>query len=214
MAFRRWPRHSLTITIIQETGIKHTSLQIIRGEHSSLAAILRSMVMMVDRGPGSNPEQFFDVLRAMLFYIDEFSERLHHPKESDLLFPRVVRASPSVMAAVQKLEADHMNGEKAVRELQHLLLAWELLGEPRRPVFMAQCKQYVDFYLEHMRQEEAVILPEAEKVLTDDEWKDLDAAFEKNCDPLTGKYPPDPAYDRLFTLIVMKAPALIEQGDY
>jgi hypothetical protein len=65
-----------------------------------------------------------------------------------------------------------------------------------------------------MRQEEAVILPETEKVLTDDEWKDLDAAFEKNCDPLTGKYPPDPAYDRLFTLIVMKAPALIEQGDY
>lgn len=70
----------------------------------------------------------------MLFYIDEFPERLHHPKESDLLFPHVVRtAAPSVMAAVQKLErGDHMNGEKAVRDLQHQLLAWELLGESRR----------------------------------------------------------------------------------
>jgi len=169
--------------------------------------------MMVERGPGENSEQFFDVLRAMLFYIDEFPERLHHPKESDLLFPRVVRAAPSVMAAVQKLEGDHMIGEKAVRELQHLLLAWELLGEPRRPAFIAQCKQYVDFYLEHMRLEETVILPEAEKVLTDAEWKELDAAFEENCDPLTGKYPPDPAYDRLFTRILIRAPAPIGLGD-
>ncbi|CDS54493.1 Hemerythrin HHE cation binding region [Polaromonas sp. CG9_12] len=197
----------------QETAIKHTSLQIIRDEHSSLVAMLRSMTMMVERGPGDNPEQFFDVLRAMLFYIDEFPERLHHPKESNLLFPRVVRASPTVMAAVQQLESDHMNGEKAVRELQHLLLAWELLGEPRRPAFTAQCQQYTAFYLEHMRLEETVILPEAQKVLTDAEWKELDAAFEKNCDPLTGKYPPDPAYDRLFTRIVMRAPAPIGLGD-
>ena len=197
----------------QETAIKHTSLQIIRDEHSSLSAMLRSMTMMVERGPADNPEQFFDVLRAMLFYIDEFPERLHHPKESNLLFPRVVRAAPSVMAAVQKLEGDHMNGEKAVRELQHLLLAWELLGEPRKLAFVAECNNYVKFYLEHMRLEETVILPEAEKALTDAEWKDLDAAFEKNCDPLTGKYPPDPAYDRLFTRIVMRAPAPIGLGD-
>lgn len=67
--------------IHQETAIKRPSLQIIRDEHSSLAAMLRSMTMMVERGPGDNPEQFFDVLHAMLFYIDEFPERLHHPKE-------------------------------------------------------------------------------------------------------------------------------------
>lgn len=192
--------------------MKHSSLQIIRDEHSSLAAMLRSMLMMVERGPSDNPERFFDVLRAMLFYIDEFPERLHHPKESDLLFPRVVRAAPAVMPTVEKLEHDHMSGEKSVRELQHALLAWELMGEPRRSAFTEQCKRYVSFYLEHMRLEETVILPEAQRVLTEAEWKELDAAFEKNCDPLTGKYPPDPAYDRLFTRIVMEAPAPIGLG--
>jgi len=193
--------------------MKHTSLQIIRDEHSSLGAMLRSMLLMVERGYGDDPQQFFDVLRAMLFYIDEFPERLHHPKESDLLFPRVVRAAPGVMAAVALLERDHLNGEHAVRELQHLLLAWELLGETRRPVFVEQCRKYVDFYLEHMRMEETVILPEAEKALSAADWKDLDDAFVKNCDPLTGKYPPDPAYARLFTRIVMRAPAPIGLGD-
>lgn len=175
--------------------------------------MLRSMLMMVERGPGDSPQNFFDVLRAMLFYIDEFPERLHHTKESELLFPRVVRAVPAVMDAVARLDNDHINGEKAVRELQHLLLAWELLGDLRKPAFVEQCKRYADFYLEHMRLEETVILPEAEKVLTDAEWQELDAAFAKNCDPLTGKYPPDPAYDRLFTRIVMRAPAPIGLGE-
>ena len=193
--------------------MKHASLQIIRDEHSSLAAMLRSMIMMLERGPDENPEQCFDVLRAMLFYIDEFPEKLHHPKESDLLFPRVVRASPALMLVVQQLERDHISGEKSVRELQHSLLAWELLGESRRAAFTEQCKRYVKFYLEHMRLEETAILPEAEKVLTEEDWKELDAAFEKNCDPLTGKYPPAPDYDRLFTRIVMKAPAPIGLGD-
>ncbi len=175
--------------------------------------MLRSMLMMVERGPEDKPEQFFDVLRAMLFYIDEFPERLHHPKESDLLFPRVVRAVPSVMPVIEQLERDHMRSEKAVRELQHALLAWELLGESRRLAFMDQCKQYVSAYMEHMRLEETVILPEAEKALSSADWKELDAAFEQNRDPLSGKYPPDPAYDRLFTRIVMRAPAPIGLGD-
>jgi len=192
--------------------LKHTSLQIIRDEHSSLAAMLRSMQMMVERGPGDNSRVFFDVLRAMLFYIDEFPERLHHPKESELLFPCVLRAAPEVMAAVAQLERDHLDGEKSVRELQHLLLAWELLGEPRRAEFSTRCKDYVAFYLEHMRLEETVILPQAEKLLTDADWKALDAAFAKNCDPLTGNYPADPAYDRLFTRIVMNTPAPIGLG--
>jgi hemerythrin-like domain-containing protein len=196
-----------------ESLIKHTSLQIIRDEHSSLAAMLRSMLMLVERGPTDKPQQFFEVLRAMLFYIDEFPERLHHPKESDLLFPRVLRSAPSLMAAVQRLEHDHENGEKAVRELQHRLLAWELLGETRKSAFMDQCPRYVSFYLEHMRLEETVILPEAEKTLTEADWTELDAAFETNCDPLSGKYPLDPAYATLYTRIVSKTPAPIGLGE-
>jgi len=193
--------------------MKHTSLQIIRDEHSSLAAMLHSMRMMVERGPQDDAERFFDLLRAMLFYIDEFPERLHHPKESDLLFPRVARRSPELMETVTRLERDHLQGEAQVRELQHLLLAWELLGETRRQAFVDAFKPYVDFYLEHMRLEESVILPEAEKLLSETEWAELDAAFGRNRDPLTGKYPPDPAYDRLFTRIVMKAPAPIGLGE-
>ncbi len=188
------------------------SLRIIHDEHDALSAMLRSIGMMVDRGPGNNPENFFDVLRAMLFYIDEFPERLHHTKESELLFPPVARLAPETREAIEKLEKDHQHGESAVRELQHLLLAWELIGDARRGAFDAAAKRYLAFYLEHMRLEETVILPVAQKVLSDADWLELDAAFATNCDPLTGKYPRDPAYDRLFTKIVSQAPAPIGLG--
>ncbi|MCZ4313246.1 hemerythrin domain-containing protein [Comamonadaceae bacterium G21597-S1] len=190
----------------------HESIRIIRDEHGALAAMLRSLVMMVERGPGDSTDQFFDVLRAMLFYIDEFPERLHHPKESELLFPKVVRAAPQTGEAIAQLERDHARGEGAVRELQHLLLAWELLGDSRRAAFEAAARSYVSFYLEHMHLEEKEILPAAEKALSAQDWAELDAAFATNCDPLTGKYPRDPLYDRLFTRIVMIAPEPIGLG--
>ena len=192
--------------------MKHRSLEIIRDEHSSLAAMLQSMRMMVERGPGDDPRTFFDVMRAMLFYIDEFPERLHHPKETELLFPRVAKAAPEVGLAIARLDRDHEFTERAVRDVQHLLLAWELLGESRRQVFTEEFTRYVNLYLEHMRLEEQEVLPAAERVLTQADWAALDEAFEENCDPLTGKYQPDPVYEALFSRIVRKAPAPIGLG--
>ena len=192
--------------------MKHRSLEIIRDEHSSLAAMLQSMRLMVDRGPQNDPRNFFDVLRAMLFYIDEFPERLHHPKETELLFPRVAKAAPEVGVAIARLDRDHEYTEHAVREIQHLLLGWELLGDARRQKFVDAFDKYVNLYLAHMQLEEQEILPAAEKHLSEADWQALDAEFEKNCDPLGGKYKPDPVYEQLFTRIVMNAPAPIGLG--
>jgi hemerythrin-like domain-containing protein len=191
--------------------MSHITLQIIRDEHAALAAVLRSLSMMLERGPQDEPERFFDVVRAMLFYIDEFPERLHHPKESDLLFPKIARGAPELMPVIGRLESDHMKGESRVRALQHLLLGWELIGESRRDSFLDAAREYMEFYLEHMRIEETQILPAAEKLLGPEEWEALDAAFLASRDPLAGG-PREPAYDRLFTRIVMTAPAPIGVG--
>ena len=187
------------------------ALQVIRDEHAAVSAVLRSLLQMMERDPDDQPERFFDVMRAMLFYIDEFPERRHHPKESDLLFPKIARAAPELMPVIQQLEDDHMNGEHRVRELQHLLLAWELLGDSRRPPFEQAARRYVEFYLTHMRTEETELLPVAHKHLTEADWAQLNAAFEQHRDPLAGGER-DPIYDRLFTRIVMRAPTPIGVG--
>ena len=189
-----------------------SSLRAIREEHSSLAAVLQSLRLMLDRGPGDEPAAFFDVMRAMLFYIDEVPERQHHPKESEWLFPKVAERSPEAAQAIERLERDHAGGEAAVPELQHLLLAWELMGDVRRDAFSTALLRYIDFYLEHMRLEETVVLPAAQQHLTAQDWSAMDAAFAGNSNPLSSVQARDPAYDRLFTRIVQRAPSPIGLG--
>ncbi len=188
------------------------TLRVIHDEHMALSAMLQSLNLLIRQGPGEDRRGFFDTLRAMLFYIDEFPERLHHPKESDLLFPRVVRVAPDTMAVVQRLEQEHLRGEPAVRSLQHLLLAWELLGEGRRAAFVHAFSDYMAFYREHMRLEETEILPVAQRCLSQDDWRELDEAFAANQDPLTGKYPATPEYEHLFQRILREAPAPVGLG--
>ena len=81
-----------------------------------------------------------------------------------------------------------------------------------RQAFEEAFHKYVDFYLEHMRLEETVILPEAERCLSEEDWLLLDAAFAENADPLTGHYPPAQEFEKLFSLIVTRAPSPIGLG--
>jgi hemerythrin-like domain-containing protein len=196
--------------------MKHQALRVIRDEHATLAAMLQSLLQMVRRGPEPDGKDqhalFFEVVRAMLFYIGEFPEKMHHPKESDLLFPRLARVAPQVLPTIELLERDHMGGEQRVRELVHLLMAWEYLGETRRPAFEDEVKRYASFYLRHMQLEETELLPVAEAYLTDADWHALNAAFGSNLDPFNPRVPRDPQFDRLFTRIVMAAPAPIGLG--
>jgi hemerythrin-like domain-containing protein len=105
-----------------------------------------------------------------------------------------------------------MHSEKAVRELLHLLLAWELLGHTRRDAFASALGPYVASYLEHMHLEESLIFPAAELALSEEDWDALDAAFDQNADPLTGKHLPGPVFEKLFSQIVSIAPAPIGLG--
>ena len=91
------------------------------------------------------------------------------------------------------------------------MLAWELLGESRHLAFTGATQAYVAFYLDHMRTEETQLLPVAQKILSADDWAELDAAFQSDRDPLAGGAH-DPCYDRLFTRIVLTAPAPIGVG--
>ncbi len=191
--------------------MQHATLRIIRDEHKALAAMLRSLVLLLDEHRRHDSLPDFAPLRAMLFYIDEFPERLHHAKESTLLFPLLRSRSEKAREVLDRLDREHEQGERAIRDLERALLAFEMMGNARRDAFEAAARQYVDFYLEHMRLEETEILPLAEQVLSVDDWTVLDAAFSLNRDPLTG-HSPEEEYRALFTRIVGMVPAPIGLG--
>lgn len=188
-----------------------TTVRIIRQEHAALSAVLRSIVLLLEqhRIKGSLPD--FATLRAMLFYVDEFPEKRHHRKESGLLFPKLRARTPMSRDLLDQLDGDHAQGERRIRDVEHALLAFEMLGDVRREAFERAVGAYVDFYLAHMALEEREILPLAERVLTADDWRALDEAFAENRDPLTG-HVADFEYNALFTRIVNVVPAPIGLG--
>lgn len=191
--------------------MEHASLIIIRREHCALSAMLRSLGLLLGRHRSRNTLPDFAIVRAMLFYVDEFPERLHHPKESRLLFPKLRGHGAELDAVLDRLDKEHAQGERAIRELEHALLGFEMMGGTdegnlRRRVLERAAANYVDFYLEHMRIEETCVLPMAEVVLGPQDWAELDAAFMTNLDPLadTG---PAPAYRPVFLKILHSLPA-------
>lgn len=191
-----------------------TTLRVIREEHHSLKAMLQSMHLLIEQGPGHDKSKFFRALRAMLFYIDQYPERLHHPKETELLFPIVSARDPSVAQAIATLDLDHERSQHTVRDLQHQLLQWEFLGESERQVFVDAFEKYKCAYLEHMQLEERVIFPAAINHLTKQDWETVDVAFVANQDPLSGGHSANGIYAELFSRISQEAPAPIGLGDF
>jgi len=186
--------------------VTHTSTITILHEHRALSAMLRSILLLLDehRRRGTLPD--FAALRAMLFYVDEFPEKHHHPKESELLFPRLRGYGAHSDAVLDRLDRDHAHGEQAIRGLEHALLGFEMMGETdeggsRRANFEKAMGFYVSFYVAHMHVEETEVLPLAEAALGPDDWAELDRAFQGNRDPLIG-FDAVAAYQPLFKKIL------------
>ena len=188
-----------------------TALNVIRDEHRTLAAVLHGLRYLVEEVREGRGKPDFAVLRAMVHYIDTFPEKLHHPKEDRYLFARLRQRTTLANSALDQLEAEHIHGAKLIRDLEQALLRWEMGGPREFTAFAEEVERYADFHWRHMRQEEEVVLPLAERALLDDDWREIDAAFAGNADPLIAK-DVEKDFQRLFKRIVNIAPPPIGVG--
>lgn len=187
------------------------AIRIIRDEHRSISAVLSGLIDLarVARDPAVQPG--FAVLHAMIHYIDEFPERLHHPKEDHFLFARLAERAPEARPLIEELSEEHVRGALLVRELESALLAFEVNGARGFAAFDAAVSAYAAFHWEHMRKEEALLLPLAERQLTEADWRWIEEAFAGNRDPIADLRERD--FEKLYNRIVNLAPAPIGLGE-
>jgi hemerythrin-like domain-containing protein len=185
--------------------------RIIRDEHRSISAVLSGLIELtrIARKPGM--QLHFTVFRAMIHYIDEFPERLHHPKEDRYLFARLAERAPEARPLVEELRQEHVRGAALVRELESALLALEVNGARDLPVFDAAVNAYAQFHWDHMRKEEERLMPLAEKHLTEADWRWIEDAFTGNQDPIADLRERD--FEKLYNRIVDLAPAPVGLGE-
>jgi len=188
-----------------QTPGARSAIQVILREHQQLSTVIAGMQRFVElRASGANAPELM-VLRAMLYYIREFPERVHHPKEDRYLFARLRDRAGDLDNTIAELEEQHVQGEAQVRNIEHALTRYELAGASALPALRTQIDNFAAFYRNHMLLEEQVILPAASRWLTEQDWEDANEAFGANRDPLSGVEAEDDL-DRLFSLIVNTLP--------
>jgi hemerythrin-like domain-containing protein len=187
-------------------GRQPLALRIVREEHERLAAVVHGMRHLARSMEEQGLRPDLKVLRAMLLYISEYPERLHHPKEDRFLFAPLRAHTNLHDTILVELEVQHAQGEAMVRRLAHSLARHEFGGPVELAYFVQQVKRYADFYSRHMRLEEEVIFPALREHLTEQEWQEAGEAFASNRDPLAGMDLKQD-FERLYTTIVSITPA-------
>jgi hemerythrin-like domain-containing protein len=187
------------------------AIRVITNEHRALAAVLHGMLYLVHQIRDHDDKPDFNLFGAMIFYIDSFPERFHHPKEDQYLY-RILRMRHAQAAPLlDRLETEHRVGAEKIRTLEQALARYQHGGKAEFANFLAAVESYADFHWEHMKAEEQQALPMAEKYLSTADWEEIDAAFLGHSDPMLGVRVRT-EFDKLFTRIVNLAPPPIGLG--
>lgn len=187
------------------------AIQKIRDEHRSLSAVIHALKQLARDAQDARVKPDFRVFQAMIHYIDEFPEKLHHPKEDEFLFPALLQRAPATKGVIDSLQAEHRDGARLIRELERALVFFEDGWPAGAADFLGTVDAYADFHWRHMRKEELEVLPMAEKHLTAQDWAAIDEAFDVNQDPVAGVKEKD--FQELFSRIVRLAPSPVGLGD-
>jgi hemerythrin-like domain-containing protein len=189
-----------------------SALAKLHSEHRSISAVLSGLRALAGMMDAATARPDLSALRAMIYYIDTFPEKLHHPKEDQHLFARLLARAPQAAPLVERLKAEHVEGARRVRDLEHALLALEQTWPEGVQAFQRAVDAYADFHWQHMRREEQELLPLAERSLTAEDWAAIDAAFAAHDDPLAGVGEGEGEFRRLFQRIAEIAPAPVGLG--
>lgn len=184
------------------------ALRTIRSEHRSIEAVLHALGFFVDRIWTGKPAPDPRVFRALLQYIDLFAERLHHPKEDRHLFSRLRQRTHEADALLDIAAEDHVRGADRIRVIDQAFMRYEEGGITHFLGFAQAVDTYAKAYRAHLFLEEIKILPIAERVLTTQDWREMDAVFGGRGDPLVSPQT-EREMTKLFNHIVNITPAPI-----
>jgi len=161
----------------------NSALNIIYDEHRSLAAVVQGLRHLVGEYRRNALEPDFTLLRSIVFYLDEFPQKLHHPKEEAYLFAKLQNRTRTADKVIAELRLQHHAGIRHVEGLHETLEKYEIDGAAGLTPFADAVEGFSLDILQHMALEESALLPLASRHLTGEDWVDIALAFGKNGDP-------------------------------
>jgi len=125
----------------------------------------------------------YDLMGNIIYYLRNFADRFHHPRE-DLAFARLVVRDPGMRLPIERILQEHRVIARAGDELFNRLnqVTTDIMT-PRATVEIAAAT-YLAHYRNHIATEERDIMPRAAQLLTKKDWTEV--AENVPPDPLFG----------------------------
>jgi hemerythrin-like domain-containing protein len=187
------------------------AISILKGEHQSIAAVLHGLRYLVDELAAGRAKPDFQLLGAMLRYIEEFPDRLHHPQEEAHLFRLLRLRDPASAVLLDELQREHALSYALRDDLVRTLGSYREGTPGALEAFSRALESYARLHWSHMNKEEDRVIPAALRTLTDADWTEIEQAIAPNQDPLGGVSLAH-EYRDLFRRIVAMAPPPIGVG--
>lgn len=163
------------------------AVAVIRAEHRALRTVVAVLQRLLDDLRQGLLEPDCRLLAAMLYYIEAFPERYHHPKEDQYLFKALRARTREGAATLDELQGEHVRSGQMIAYLAQTLVRYEGGAPDGLDMFTSAVDAYAALLADHMRKEEGEILPLAEAHLTEADWAAMADAFSANRDPLFGE---------------------------
>lgn len=153
--------------------------RILMEEHRVIERVLSAMQVAAERLSRNEDLRPAFFINAALF-IKNFADGCHHRKEEGVLFVAMVDAGVRKEGGpVGAMLADHEQGRAFTREMKDAAIKWEAGDLSARPAVVANARGYVSLLSQHIRKEDLILFPMADKLIPADIQAKLTADFER-----------------------------------
>lgn len=164
---------------------RESVVETIKQEHRALGSVVSVVQRVLQAIAAEKAEPDFALLSAALYYIDDFPERFHHPKEDEFLFKAIRGHAAEFDAILDELQNEHVRSAQMVRDMHRALVRY-IAGAYGSLQLLIDCVgAYALMLSDHMKKEEE-LLTRVNGHLEEPEWRDIANAFASNEDPLAG----------------------------
>jgi hemerythrin-like domain-containing protein len=148
-------------------------------EHRLVEAMLRVLekaANALDRGRQVPAE----LLGKSLDFIRVFTDKCHHSKEEQLLFPSLEQHGiPKEGGPIGVMLREHETGRNFVRAAAEAFEAWSKGDATKGPEIAANLRGYIELLRQHINKEDNVLFPMGNRVLDEAENARLIEGFEE-----------------------------------
>ncbi len=159
-------------------------IETLREEHRNISRLLDAFEREVGLvAVVSDPD--WEVLHGIANYFCDYPDRCHHPKE-DAVFRQLQVKFPDEARSVGNLPREHKDVHSRVQRFRDHLQSIFRDSIVSRDGFIGAARTFIDAERQHMRREEQVFFPLAEKLLVQEDWQKVETQLRAEHDPLFG----------------------------